>query len=221
MGEMISMIAHQWRQPLSAISSASNLIGLKAKLGKLNKDSVIELTTRITDYTKHLSDTIDDFREFFKPDRKMVKTNFQDIVKSVLNIVNDSIQSRNIEIRTKLECNEDFLTYPNELKQVILNFIKNAEDILIQNHIKEPFICIKSFKDGEYLVIEVSDNGGGVPKEILNKIFEPYFTTKDKNGTGLGLYMSKTIIEEHFGGKLSVYNDDFGAVFKISLKIDN
>ncbi len=221
MGEMISMIAHQWRQPLSAISSSSLAINVKAKLGKLDKDTAIDLSGKISEYSQHLSSTIDDFREFFKPNRGKEETTFESLVKSALSIVEVSLKNKNIEVRLDLKCDATLTTYPNELKQVILNLIKNAEDAVCERKVSEPYIEIKTYTTEKSAVLEVCDNAGGVPDNIIDKIFDPYFSTKlEKNGTGLGLYMSKIIIEEHCNGKLEVHNGPEGAVFKITLELD-
>jgi len=218
MGEMISMIAHQWRQPLAAISSTSATINLKAQLDKLDKDSALELSTNISKYSQHLSLTIDDFRNFFKSNKEKKDTTYKELVTSVLSIVEISITNQNINLIKKLNCIDILNTYPNELKQVILNIIKNAEDILLEKEIKDPTITIET----QHGILTIRDNGGGIPDNIINKIFDPYFSTKiKKDGTGLGLYMSKTIIEEHCDGKLSVSNDKEGAVFKIELGVKN
>jgi len=216
MGEMMGMIAHQWRQPLAAISGASTAIELKATLGQLEETKAIELSKKISEYAQHLSTTIDDFRDFFKPHKEQRDTSFDELVQSVLSIVGATIQNKNIEIMQELQCHDTFSSYPNEIKQVILNFIKNAEDILLEKQIKNAWIKIRSYNEKENLILEVSDNGGGIPETILDKIFDPYFSTKsEKNGTGLGLYMSKTIIETHCRGKLTASNGSFGAIFKI------
>jgi len=218
MGEMMSMIAHQWRQPLSAISSTSAGINLKAKLNKLDKTTCIELTDKISDYAQHLSSTINDFRDFFKPNKERKETTFTELLNGVLKIVEVSIENKNIKIIKKFSSNKTFHTYPNEIKQVILNLLHNAEDILIEKNIENPQIEINTYENK----ITISDNGGGIDENIIDKVFDPYFSTKkQKNGTGLGLYMSKTIIEEHCSGKLCVHNDENGAVFTIILEEDN
>jgi len=214
MGEMISMIAHQWRQPLSAISATSGSIMLKAQLGKLDKKSTIDLANNITKYAQHLSSTIDDFRNFFKDDKTKQIVTLEEIAIGALNIVESSMASSNIKINLDINSNEEILTYKNELMQVVLNIIKNAEDALIENNITNPTINIKITNK----TLLISDNAGGIPQEIITRIFEPYFSTKTKkDGTGLGLYMSKTIVEDHCGGELSVYNDKDGAVFQIQI----
>ena len=228
MGEMISMIAHQWRQPLAAISSTSTAINLKAKLHKLDEATIIDSSDKIIKYSQHLSTTIDDFREFFKSNKEKKDTTYSELIKSVLNIVQIAIENKNIKIITNLNCKNTFNTYPNEVKQVILNLIKNAEDVLVEKNIKNPMIRIETVNS----ILTISDNGEGISKDIMDKIFDPYFSTKiKKDGTGLGLYMSKTIIEDHCNGKLSVENKEIinqdgtssnGAVFSINLeKVNN
>lgn len=218
MGEMISMIAHQWRQPLAAISSTSSAISLKATLHKLDEETAVELSKKISEYSEHLSTTIDDFRNFFHSNKKKSQTTYTELVESVLNIIEVSIANHNIELITELDCSDTLETYPNELKQVILNLIKNAEDVLLEKEINAPYIKIKTYKQDNTLILQVSDNGGGIEEDNIDKIFDPYFSTKmERNGTGLGLYMSKTIVEDHCGGKLSVSNNKDGAVFTIAL----
>jgi len=214
MGEMMSMIAHQWRQPLAAISSASIALNMKARLNKLDKDAVVDITTKISDYSQHLSTTIDDFREFFKVNKEKKETSFKELVESVLSIVEISLKNKNITLEENFQSRQIFNTYPNELKQVILNLIKNAEDVLIERDIQNPKIIIET----EDNILRVIDNAGGIPEDIIDKIFDPYFSTKTKkDGTGLGLYMSKTIVEEHCNGILRVYNNEMGACFEIIL----
>jgi signal transduction histidine kinase len=135
-------------------------------------------------------------------------------VADTLDIVHLSLKYVNIKVVTDFKSNINISTYTNEIKQVLLNIIKNSEDILIDKNIKNPQIDIKTYQN----TIEISDNGGGIPEDIIDKIFDPYFSTKrKKDGTGLGLYMSKIIIEEHCGGKLSVKNNKNGAAFTIDL----
>ncbi len=218
MGEMISMIAHQWRQPLSAISAISSVLVVKAKLKTLDDEYVIEKAEDISNSTQYLSSTIDDFRNFFKTDKEKEVVDFCDLIDSVLSIVKISIDNKKIDLMCELTCKEKFETYANELKQVILSLIKNSEDVLIDKKVINPHIKIKSYSKYGKHIFEITDNGGGVPSEIVAKIFDPYFSTKTKkDGTGLGLYMSKLIVEDHCGGKLTVSNGKDGAIFKIIL----
>ena len=219
MGEMLSMIAHQWRQPLTAISATSGSLIVKAKLNKIDKDTVVKSAEKISSYSQYLSSTIDDFRDFFKSNKEKKETDFEELVKSVLNIIETSIRNKNIDIIIEMNSKDRFYSYPNELKQVIMNLLKNAEDVLLEKEIENPLIIIRSLKKGDSYILEVEDNAGGVPEEILDKIFDPYFSTKlEKDGTGLGLYMSKMIIEEHCKGKLTVRNGENGAIFTIEIK---
>jgi PAS domain S-box-containing protein len=218
MGEMISMIAHQWRQPLAAISSTSSALELKAHLGKIDKEIIIKNTNNISKYSQHLSSTIDDFRNFFRPNKELSSVTYTELLESVLSILEVSIANKNISLVKDLNCSQKFDTHSNEIKQVILNLIKNAEDILVEKSITMPYIKLTTYALNNTYVFEVSDNGGGVAEDIKNKIFDPYFSTKlDRNGTGLGLYMSKIIIEEHCGGELNVSNNEDGAIFTIAI----
>jgi C4-dicarboxylate-specific signal transduction histidine kinase len=218
MGEMIRMIAHQWRQPLAAISATSASIELKAGLNKLDNDVAIQKAQDISNFSQHLSKTIDDFRNFFKQNKEKGETTYSEVISSVFGIIEISLINKNIQLQQELNCHEQFSTYPNELKQVVLNLIKNAEDVLLERSIKDPSIKITTYTNENNYILEVSDNAGGISEDIIKKIFDPYFSTKTKkDGTGLGLYMSKTIIEEHCGGELSVSNSEDGAVFKIVL----
>ena len=213
LGEMLGMIAHQWRQPLSAISAASITLNMKAQMDMLEKQSTIEIADKIADLIQHLSKTIDDFRDFFKNTKEKKEITYHELINTTLEIVEASLKNKNIDVIIEEESQEVFQTYANELKQVLLNLIKNAEDILLEKKVEKPYI--KIITQGNRL--KVYDNGGGIPEDIIDKIFDPYFSTKSLNGTGLGLYMSKTIIEEHCQGKLSVKNEKDGAVFTIEL----
>ncbi len=218
MGKMISMIAHQWRQPLNAISFNSSGLELKAQLGTIDTDTVLKLSQQISANTQHLSQTIDDFRNFFKSEKIKVKISLNQIIKSVLNIIASSIDAKKIKIIQELNTNDSFYTYPNELQQVILNILQNAEDILTEKKIEDSYIKITTYQENSDYILKIKDNGGGISDNIMNEIFNPYFSTKlEKDGTGLGLYMSKIIVEEHCSGKISIENDTDGAVFTIKL----
>ena len=222
MGEMISMIAHQWRQPLSAISATAGSLTLRVLMNNYDKGYFERKIEDIASYSAHLSNTIDDFRNFFKQNKTRKETSLEDVVKSSLNIISSSLESKNIKIITNFQFSQNIDSYPNELRQVVLNLLKNAEDILIERDIKKPLIEINSSKSANNVYLTIKDNAGGIAKNNIKKIFDPYFTTKEKrDGTGLGLYMSKIIIEDHCGGKLKAFNSLTGAIFEIELKIND
>ncbi|QOY54539.1 PAS domain S-box protein [Candidatus Sulfurimonas marisnigri] len=226
MGEMLSMIAHQWRQPLSAISSTVVNLQMKIELETFNLESkesrdaysnyFFDRLVKIEDFVKTLTETIDDFRNFYKPNREPIEVTLQEVVTKALQIIKDSLKSDNVELICKYNSNIKIKTYSNEMMQVVLNILKNAQDNFKEKQIKNPHILITTEKDS----ITICDNGGGIDPGIKEKIFDPYFSTKnEKNGTGLGLYMSKRIVEEHHNGSLNVYNKGNGACFSILLKV--
>ncbi len=230
LGEMIGNIAHQWRQPLSAISTMASGLSFNIEYKKYNKEETIDILDNIVKTTKHLSQTIDDFRNFYKIDREMKSFNLLENIKSALTIVEASLFQNSITLITNFKDNVDINGYENEFKQAVLNIIQNAKEALAQN-IQEDmkrFIFIDLKKYDDYIEISIKDNGGGIDSSILDKIFNQSFTTKEAfGGTGIGLYMTKQIIEEHMQGKLEVINKKFtykgipckGAKFIIKLKI--
>jgi len=224
MGEMISMIAHQWRQPLGAIAATVLNMKLHFEFEHFNLETqkgrdecqlfLKEKFTNIEDYVKNLTTTIDDFRNFYKPNKKRVKSSLQEVVAKTLKIIRTSIETDNIEIVEVYNDEMPFEIYENEMMQVLLNIFNNAQDNFKENTRTHPQITITANEN----TLLICDNGGGISNEIIGKIFDPYFSTKnEKNGTGLGLYMSKVIIEEHHLGSLSAFNSDEGACFKIIL----
>jgi len=187
MGEMISMIAHQWRQPLAAINVTVGTLKVKNSLGKYEKEFVNDKLNNIVNYVGHLSDAIDDFRNFFKHNKPIQKKRVEDIVKDTISIIQTSLNSNNITLVLQ-PAGELFLnTYINELRQVILNLVQNAHDVLLEREVVEPTITISCYQEESYIFLKVADNAGGISKDILESIFDPYFTTKLLNGTGLGL----------------------------------
>ena len=218
MGEMISMIAHQWRQPLAAISSTAGTMQIKSSMDKYDKDYFIERLEEIGEFSQHLSTTIEDFRNYFMVNKKKNIFNVEDTIKSALKLSDSFFATENIILETNLDSNLTIESYENELLQVFVNILKNSRDALVENNIETPKIII-SLVETEYKDIKITlqDNAGGIPDEIKDKIFEPYFSTKSKNGTGLGLYMSKSIIEDSCNGTLSFENIDNGACFTILL----
>ena len=222
LGEMISMIAHQWRQPLTAISATCNNLILQSMTSKkLEKDDLQHELQLVTGYTKYLSETIDDFRNFFKKNKYKEETTVDQIINETLHIISSTIQNNNIDLVTILQADTKIETFEGEVKQVILNIMKNAQDALKLNDIDDPKIIIETYFDKNYVIIEITDNAKGIPLNIIGKIFEPYFSTKKElDGTGLGLYMSKIIVEKNCDGKLLVANKGDGAVFTIKLPLN-
>jgi len=226
LGEMISMIAHQWRQPLNAISATVMNVQLKLEYNKYNlsdknntKDFLAFLNQKLIDietFTLTLTSTIEDFRNFYKSNKKKELVPVNKPVQMAVNIIKTSIESKHIKLIVKHNSNQKIEIYKNELMQVLLNILKNSLDQIISQNISEPYIHINTTCIGNLTKIEIYDNAGGIQKHILNKIFDPYFTTKDEhNGSGLGLYMSKVIIEDHHKGQLQIRNKGEGIHVKI------
>ena len=223
MGEMIGNIAHQWRQPLSIISTIAS--GLKLKLAyekDLDRDETMNSLDNLGKTTQHLSDTIDHFRDFIKEKRELRTIVVQDRILEVLNIISASLKNNHIELLKELHVDDpiEINIVLGELSQVLINLLNNSKDALIQNNIENRWIKISCSKENNAVVISVEDNAGGIPEHFLTKIFDPYFTTKHQSqGTGIGLYMSKNIIEKHLKGKLYVKNTKNGAKFFIELPL--
>jgi signal transduction histidine kinase len=220
MGEMISMIAHQWKQPLASQRAILGSIKLKRRLGKLDNTHLEDSLELLDNLAVHMNSTIMDFSNFFKPNKDK-KTFFIDtIINDSLSLLSNTMKLNSIEIDIKVQDNFKLHTFDGELKQVLLNIINNAKDALVENNINtQKIITISIFVKDNRGFIQVDDNAGGISDDIIDKIFEPYFSTKSKNGTGLGLYMSKVIVDEHLNGVLSVQNSDIGARFIIELDI--
>jgi signal transduction histidine kinase len=216
MGEMIGAIAHQWRQPLNSISTSIQNLKYDFLEGKLQeKKYVMDFIEHNKKTIKFMSNTIDDFRSFFRVDKKKVDFPIKQTTQSVIDMQISQLKCHNIKIEI---IGEEFVYngLQSEYQQVILNLINNAKDAIIDNNIQNPYIKIE-LKDNKIFVM---DNAGGIPDDIVNRIFEPYFTTKDQGkGTGMGLYMSKMIIEDNMGGKLTVQNIDDKAIFCIDFDI--
>lgn len=222
MGEMISMIAHQWRQPLTAITATTNNLQLKVLLDEeITNDNLKEELELITNYSQHLSLTIDDFRNFFKPDKVKMSCKIEEIIEKSISIIKTSFESKNITLIRKYRFNVAIFSYTSEIQQVILIILKNAEDILMEKNIEKRLIKISTFRKKDFAIIQIKDNAGGISVDIINKVFDPYFSTKKmKDGTGIGLYMSKIIIDEHCQGQLSAKNTKKGAIFEIKLPLN-
>ncbi|AXX88745.1 hypothetical protein CKA55_12665 [Arcobacter suis] len=228
MGEMIENIAHQWRQPLSLISTAATGAKLKKDFGNLSDSDFYETMDIINNSAQHLSNTIDDFRNFFSNEKKASFFDVNTPIEKVLYLVSSKLKNRKIEIIKNTQKIE-IIGLVNEFIQVLVNIINNALDAFEENNLEKKLIFIDIYKEENNLILKIKDNAGGIKETIINRIFEPYFTTKHKSqGTGIGLYMSNEIIKKHMNGNISVSNKEYsydnvkyiGAEFKIELPIN-
>lgn len=218
-GEIFSSIAHQWKTPLVEITAIAQKLFYTKNYKELNEDD--SFVNDIMKQVKYMTTTINDFQNFIMPSSKKVEFNIKEAIKSMLEIVNHNMKYNNIKIDVMVEKNSklNILGYKNEFMQSVLNIVNNAKDALKKKDYKNRKIDIKVFNNEEdELFITIKDNGGGILKKNINKIFDSYFTTKE-NGHGIGLYMSKMIIEDKMGGKISVKNVNDGAMFTIRLDL--
>lgn len=221
LGEMISTIAHQWRQPLSEISSILMYIKFKYSIGELTPKLMDIKSLEANKVLEFMSQTIDDFRNFFIPKKEKEEFYLYEVVNMVLTIISSSLKNYNINLHINIDKNIVLNTYVNEYEQVLLNIINNAKDVLCEKNVENPMISITAYEKRNLVILNIDDNGGGVIVEPKGKIFEPYFTTKaESNGTGIGLYMSKIIVEKNMNGKLLVENIKNGARFTIIVSKD-
>ena len=222
MGEMIAMLAHQWRQPLQATAMLIQQLTLEKMIdGTISDETLEKVTSGTQKQIDYMSKTIDDFRDFFKPDKHKDKIRVARLIEKARELIAYTLRVDNIELIIDIKDDIEISVHVNEIVQVLINLVKNASDILIEKNIDSKKILVTSFVQDENIIIQVKDNAGGVPDSIIGHIFDAYFSTKkNKNGTGLGLYMSKNIIENHGRGLLSVRNENGGAVFKITLPIE-
>ncbi len=205
LGHMLANIAHQWRQPLTELSLATYNIK-KASLNS-NEDDIKKYYIESKDIIQHMSNTINDFTNFFKPEKEKKCFDLKDSITESITILRRIIRKENITIETNL-LNITILGIPNELSQVLINLIQNSKDAFNQNSINEKTIKITTKKDGNFAMIIIEDNAGGIKDENIDKLFEPYFTTKHESaGTGLGLFMSKMICEQGFNGTINIQQD--------------
>ncbi|APW66679.1 MULTISPECIES: HAMP domain-containing sensor histidine kinase [Arcobacteraceae] len=219
MGEMIGNIAHQWRQPLAQISAIHMNMKITYDFDKFTKDYIDTKIKEANTLTSYMSQTISDFQNFFKPQGEKEEFSIEKACIDAYNILKSSLKYHEIEVTFNLIEDTQIFGYKNEYSQVILNVLSNAKDILIERKIENPKINIE-IKEGEnFAIVKITDNAGGVEKNIVNKIFEPYFTTRHKTqGTGIGLYMSKNIIERNMNGFINVINIENGALFTVKVK---
>uniref|UniRef100_UPI0040471524 transporter substrate-binding domain-containing protein n=1 Tax=Aliarcobacter sp. TaxID=2321116 RepID=UPI0040471524 len=216
LGEMIGNIAHQWRQPLSLISTAASGMKIQKEFNILDNNTFNNTLDSITETTKFLSQTIDDFQNYLKENKEKKEFDINTSINKILNIIKGSITNYSINIILDLEEEISINSYENELNQALLNILNNAKDALVEIDKDKRYIHIKSYKNDKEIIIEIIDNAGGIIEENINKVFEPYFTTKHKSqGTGLGLYMTHKIITSSMNGDIKItnishkFNDNF------------
>ncbi|CAA6798509.1 MAG: Putative two-component sensor histidine kinase [uncultured Sulfurovum sp.] len=226
MGEMIDNIAHQWKQPLGVISMLNGLVKLSNEHSGVNKkDEIIsESVENIEHEVKHLTSTINDFRNFFSPNKERKEFFIEDSIERLFRLLNPRLKNENIEIIKNIDSLK-IESIENELVQVLMNVVNNAIDAVAESKVDKKYIFVDAYEEKNNLVISIKDNGGGIPLEIGNKIFESRFTTKEEGkGTGIGLYMSRQVMSS-LNGTLTVENSDYefeeksyrGANFIISI----
>jgi PAS domain S-box-containing protein len=218
MGEMISMIAHQWRQPLTSVSSILSRIKLKNNMNRVDKEFLNTTLDEMNEYIQYMSNTIDDFKNFFSIDTKKEFISLPEIVLDVQKLINKSFDSENIKIDIQnIELTKSHL-FKNELIQIILNILNNSKDAFFERNIQNPQIKISFSENEEFQNIFIEDNAKGIDEKIISNIFNPYFSTKgQKNGSGLGLYICKAILEKNNQGTIKVENKDDGVIFNIMI----
>ncbi|UFS69969.1 GAF domain-containing protein [Geomonas sp. RF6] len=220
MGEMLGNIAHQWRQPLNRLGLLVQQTQFVYSLGDFDGEYLEKNTEKAMEVIRHMSQTIDDFRDFFRPDKEKVRFNVRNEVIKTLSLMEGSLQGQVMSIDIGVDVQDDPVVegYPNEFSQVLLNILNNARDALAERRVADPKVTIRVRSEKGKTVVSIADNAGGIPAAIMDRIFEPYFTTKGPQcGTGLGLFMSKTIIEKNMGGVIVARNIDDGAEFIIEI----
>ncbi len=216
MGELLGVIAHQLKQPLTVIGFQTEM--LKDQFGGISgisKESIEKTSNAILEKIDYMSVTIDDLRDFFRPNKKKIHFKLRQTVQKALMLLNTQIKLADIKIDIEIPDELALEGYENELLQVIINLVTNARDAIAQNKIPSPTIRIGATQDQNVTTVSVEDNGGGIPKDILEKVFESYFTTKVTEGTGIGLSLSRMIVEDSLGGNITVVNTALGAKFTI------
>jgi len=218
MGEMIGNIAHQWRQPLNTLGLTIQGLLLFYDLNEFDREFLEKNVSSSMELIQHMSRTIDDFRNYFRPDKEKGEFKVAEAVENTLSLIEASFKNQHIDIEVVAKKDPTIYGYRNEFAQALLNILNNARDALTEQGTDDPNVRITICSEGNKAVVTVADNAGGIPEEIMGKIFDPYFTTKGpQSGTGVGLFMSKTIIEKNMGGRLIARNIANGAEFRIEV----
>jgi signal transduction histidine kinase len=218
MGEMIGNIAHQWRQPLNVVGLLIQSLSEYSRNGELTEEHLEDTARHAMEVIGYMSRTMNDFRNFFRPDKEKTEFFIREVVERSISFIQPHFHYHDIEVKLLITDGLKANGYPNEYSQVLLNILGNAKDIFLERGTGRPAITIRAYEAGGRTVVSIADNAGGVPENILARIFDPYFTCKRSgDGTGLGLYISKTIIEKNMNGRLTARNNGSGAEFRIEV----
>ncbi len=218
MGEMINNIAHQWRQPLNTLGLIIQQLPLFYGSDRFNRQFLDENAAKAMMLIQHMSETIDGFKNFFRADKETVAFSVNQVIAHTLSLIEDGFREQMINISFCPEGDPTLTGYPNEYAQVVLNILMNARDALVERNVVDARISLRAFTEEGKSVVTIGDNAGGIAEEIMDRLFDPYFTTKEPDkGTGIGLFMSKTIIEKNMSGSLTVCNTGEGAEFRIEV----
>jgi signal transduction histidine kinase len=220
LGEMFDHIAHQWKQPLNSISLIIQDLEATWSCNELTDGYVDETVGKTLDLVGHMAQTIEVFRDFYRPEKEKTAFSIKDSTDKALLFISPALRFHAIELDLTVDPGLSAIGYPKEYAQVLLNIMTNARDVFMERRTEKPRLEIKAFAEDTKAVVTITDNAGGIPDAIIDKVFDFYFTTRESSGgTGVGLYMSKNIIEKNMAGKLSVVNVDCGAQFRIELDL--
>jgi PAS domain S-box-containing protein len=218
LGEMLDHIAHQWKQPLNSISLIVQELEESSLYGELTNEIVGETVGKTIAMVQHMAQTIDTFRGFYRPDKERKVFNIKESIDQALAFIAPAFRFYSIAVELDVDPGLTAFGYPKEYAQVLLNILANARDVFMSRATEKPRVIVRAFAEGNNAVVTIEDNGGGIPEAIKERIFDFYFTTNEADGgTGIGLYMSRNIIEKNMGGKLSAENTDIGARFRIEI----
>jgi len=218
MGEMLVNIAHQWRQPLNVLGVKIQELGLSYNYGELNKELLDANITMAMEILQHLSQTITVFQNFTVPDKEKCLFRVEPVIATTVQIIGESLKKEGVILNVSSTGDPQINGYSNEYSQVLMNLLLNARDAFLEQRTANPYIIVRLWSENESSVLTITDNGGGIEENIMDKIFDPYFTTKNLGkGTGVGLFLSKTIIEKNMGGRITVRNVDGGSEFRIEV----
>lgn len=218
-GEMVGNISHQWKQPLNTINLILMNLYDDYKFQELSEEDFKEAIDKLMNIVKNMSETIKDFTDFLKPNREKAEFNLDESVHLALNLMEASLKYNNISVQLNVDENLKLLGYQNEFSHVLFNILNNARDAILESRVQNKLISVKAWTEGEFAILEITNTGEPIPENIIGNVFEPYYTTKEeKGGTGIGLYISKIIVEQRMNGSIEIENTDMGVCCRISLK---